>query len=165
MPGDQVGKANAPGTLYSIGTSDIKIAHSGKRRFLVTVEPWHGNEVVVYNDDGKGGWTRKVIYDQLTEGHEVCVGDLNGDGRDEIIAGDRARGKVASSHIFYSSDATTTEWHHEELDHMGMSTSGCDVADMNGDGRTDIVMIGGATHNIKWYENLGVTCRSAQAAR
>ena len=26
---------------------------------------------------------------------------------------------------------------------------------INGDGRLDIVMIGGATHNIKWYENLG----------
>ena len=26
---------------------------------------------------------------------------------------------------------------------------------MNGDGRVDIAQIGGATHNIKWYENLG----------
>jgi hypothetical protein len=37
---------------------------------------------------------------------------------------------------------------------MGMSVSGCQVVDINGDGRLDIV-IGGATHNIKWYENLG----------
>jgi hypothetical protein len=29
------------------------------------------------------------------------------------------------------------------------------VADINGDGRPDIIMIGGATHNIKWYENMG----------
>jgi len=138
-----------------LGTSDVKIAHLGKKRILATVEPWHGNEVVVYTDDGKGGWTRHVIYDQLTEGHEVCVGDFNGDGRDEIVAGDRARGKVASSHIFYSADDSGTQWHHEELDHMGMSASGCQVADMNGDGRPDIIMIGGATHNIKWYENAG----------
>jgi len=138
-----------------LGTSDVKIAHLGKKRILATVEPWHGNEVVVYTEDGKGGWTRHVIYDQLTEGHEVCVGDFNGDGRDEIVAGDRARGKVASSHIFYSADDSGTQWHHEELDHMGMSASGCQVADMNGDGRPDIIMIGGATHNIKWYENAG----------
>jgi hypothetical protein len=39
---------------------------------------------------------------------------------------------------------------------MGMSASGCQVVDINGDGRLDIVMIGGATHNIKWYENLGL---------
>ena len=81
------------------------------------------------------------------------MGDFNGDGRDEIVAGDRAEGKVASSHIFYSVDESGKEWHHEELDHMGMSASGCQIADINGDGRPDIVMIGGATANIKWYEN------------
>ena len=138
-----------------LGLSDVKIGHLGKKRMLVSVEPWHGNEVVVYTEDGKGGWNRHVIYNQLTEGHEVCVGDFNGDGRDEIVAGDRARGHVASSHIFYSEDATGTQWHHEELDHLGMSASGCEVADINGDGKPDIIMIGGATHNIKWYENLG----------
>jgi hypothetical protein len=145
-----------------LGTSDVKIGKFGKKRILATVEPWHGNEVVVYTEDGKGGWTRHVIYDALTEGHEVCVGDFNGDGRDEIVAGDRARGKVATSHIFYSTDDTGTSWHHEELDHMGMSASGCQIADMNGDGRPDIIMIGGATHNIKWYENAGVATTTAK---
>ncbi len=138
-----------------LGASDLKIAHLGKKRFLAAVEPWHGNEVVVYTDNGRGGWNRKVIYNQLTEGHEICVGDFNGDGRDEIVAGDRARGKIASSHLFYSTDETGADWRHEELDHLQMSASGCQVADLNGDGRPDIVMIGGATHNIKWYENLG----------
>jgi len=145
-----------------LGSSDVKVGKLGKHRMLATVEPWHGNEVVVYTEDGKGGWTRRVIYDSLTEGHEVCIGDFNGDGRDEIVAGDRARGKVASSHIFYATDDTGTQWHHEELDHMGMSASGCQVMDMNGDGRPDIIMIGGATHNIKWYENAGPVNTTAQ---
>jgi hypothetical protein len=149
-----------------LGTSDVRIAHLGKHRILATVEPWHGNEVVVYTEDGKGGWARHVIYDALAEGHEVCVGDFNGDGRDEIVAGDRAKGKIASSHIFYSTDESGTQWRHEELDHMAMSASGCQVADMNGDGRPDIVMIGGATHNIKWYENLGpVSPATAQVTK
>jgi hypothetical protein len=147
-----------------LGTSDVKIAHLGKKRMLAAVEPWHGNEVVVYTEDGKGGWNRKVIFDALTEGHEVCVGDFNGDGRDEIVAGDRAKGKVSTSHVFYSMDEAGTQWHHEELDHMGMSASGCQVADMNGDGRPDIVMIGGATHNIKWYENLGLQAPASGSA-
>jgi FG-GAP-like repeat len=146
-----------------LGTSDLKLAHLGKKRFMAAVEPWHGNEVVVYTDDGKGGWNRKVIYDQLAEGHEVCVGDFNGDGRDEIVAGDRAKGKVASSHIFYSMDDAGATWQHEELDRMQMSASGCEVTDINGDGKPDIVMIGGATHNIVWYENLGIVKPSSSA--
>lgn len=28
------------------GTSDISVGHLGKERFLATIEPWHGNEVV-----------------------------------------------------------------------------------------------------------------------
>jgi aldos-2-ulose dehydratase/isomerase family protein/FG-GAP repeat protein len=136
------------------GTSDVAVGHNAKKRFLAAVEPWHGNEVVVYTDQG-GNWQRKVIFDQLTEGHEVCVGDFNADGRDDIVAGDRAKGAISSSHVFFSQDDAGTKWHHEVLDHMGMSASGCAVTDMNGDGRPDIVMIGGATANLKWYENTG----------
>ena len=50
---------------------------------------------------------------------------------------------------------TGSKWRHELLDPLGMSASGCSVVDINRDGRLDIVLIGGATANIKWYENLG----------
>ena len=123
---------------------------------IAAVEPWHGNEVVAYTEDESGKWLRNVIFEELTEGHEVCLGDFNSDGRDDIVAGDRARGEIATSHVFYSQDDAGAEWRHEELDHLGMSASGCVVADINGDGRVDIVQIGGATKNIKWYENLGL---------
>ena len=66
-------------------------AHIKKTRIMAAVEPWHGNEVVVYTQN-KGAWQRKVIFSDLKEGHEVCVGDFNGDGRDDIVAGDRAKG-------------------------------------------------------------------------
>ena len=139
------------------GTSDVKVARLGKVRMLAAVEPWHGNEVVVYTGDGSHHWRRRVIFDQLKEGHEVCIGDFNGDGLDDIVAGDRAKGEISSSHVFYAQNASGSEWKHVELDHLGMSASGCAVEDMNGDGRPDIVLIGGATANIKWYENLGPT--------
>jgi len=85
----------------------------------------------------------------------VCVGDFNRDGRDDIVAGDRAKGEISSSHVFYSQDDAGSQWRHEILDPLGMSASGCSVVDVNRDGRLDIVLIGGATANIKWYENLG----------
>jgi hypothetical protein len=137
------------------GTSDVAVGRLKNKRIMAAVEPWHGNEVVVYTQNKSGAWQRKVIFSELKEGHEVCVGDFNRDGRDDIVAGDRAKGEISSAHVFYAQDDEGAQWHHEVLDPMGMSASGCQVVDINGDGRLDIVMIGGATHNIKWYENLG----------
>jgi len=137
------------------GASDVAVGRLGKRRFLASVEPWHGNEVVVYTA-AAGRWRRAVIFDQLVEGHEVGVGDFNGDGLEDIVAGDRARGARGSVHVFFAQDSGGTKWLHEVIDREDMSGSGCAVADVNRDGRLDFVMIGSATANLKWYENLGV---------
>jgi hypothetical protein len=110
--------------------------------------------VVVYTQNKAKEWQRRVIFSELKEGHEVCVGDFNGDGRDDIVAGDRARREISSSRVFYSQDDAGSQWRHEILDPIGMSASGCSVVDINRDGRLDIVLIGGATTNVKWYENL-----------
>ena len=37
----------------------------------------------------------------------------------------------------------------------GITAASCAVADLNGDGRPDLVCIGSATENLKWYENMG----------
>jgi hypothetical protein len=36
-----------------------------------------------------------------------------------------------------------------------MAASSCAVADLNADGRPDIICIGSETANLKWYENKG----------
>jgi len=135
------------------GTSDVAVGHLGNRRFLGAVEPWHGNEVVVYTEDSAHAWQRKVIFSDMVEGHEVVVGDFNGDGLDDIVTGDRGKGK--SVHIFYAQDDKGENWEHHVIDDGAMAGSGCVKADINGDGRLDVVCIGSSTANLKWYENLG----------
>jgi hypothetical protein len=48
-------------------------------------------------------------------------------------------------------------WNRTTLDDGDISAAACAVADLNGDGKPDIACIGSATHNLKWYENLGPT--------
>jgi hypothetical protein len=134
------------------GTSDVALLQLNNKRFLAAVEPWHGNEVVVYSQNGKG-WNRSVIFSDLTEGHEIVTGDFNGDGLDDIVTGDRGKGR--SVHIFFAKNAAGTEWDHQILDNGTMAGSGCVKADINADGRLDVVCVGSATGNLKWYENLG----------
>src|SRR5439155_22493566 len=110
-------------------------------------------------EDSAGQWQRRVIFDGLTEGHEICVGDFNRDGLEDIVAGDRARGARGSVHFFYAQNGGGGAWLHQVVDSEEMSGSGCAVADINGDRRLDVVMIGSATANLKWYEHLGAAAR------
>ncbi|HEY2152392.1 MAG TPA: VCBS repeat-containing protein [Vicinamibacterales bacterium] len=133
------------------GASDIALGHLGKQRFIATIEPWHGNEIVVYRENGSS-WPRQMIDDTITDGHAIIVSDFDGDGRDEIIVGQRGG---ARSLIMYSSSADGATWTRRVLDEGGMAGAGCAASDLNGDKRVDIVCIGTATANVKWYENVG----------
>ncbi|HSB09432.1 MAG TPA: VCBS repeat-containing protein [Blastocatellia bacterium] len=134
------------------GSSEIAVGRLGKKRFLGAIEPWHGNQVVIYLPRGQG-WQRQLIDTALNDGHVLVIADLNQDGRDEIIAGYRGEGR--SVYIYSSEDSKASRWSRQVLDDGGMGAAGCAVADLNGDGRPDVACIGTATTNLKWYENLG----------
>jgi hypothetical protein len=144
-----------------LGASDVGVGMQDGRRFFASVEPWHGNEVVVYTGQG-AKFDRRVIFDKVTSGHEVAVVDLNGDGRDDIVANDNSRGPtqnnpnavVGGVHVFYAPDnAATGEWKYQRVeDKLGMNS--CVGVDVNGDKRPDLVC-GGAGGAVRWYENQG----------
>lgn len=133
------------------GSSEIAVGRLGDDRFLSTIEPWHGNQVVIYLPH-KQTWERQVIETKLNDGHVLLTADLNQDGRDEIIAGYRGQGR--SVYIYSSDDSTGNRWSRRVLDDGGMGAAGCAVADLNADGRPDVACIGTATANLKWYENI-----------
>ena len=137
------------------GASEIAVGMLGKERFLTTIEPWHGHQVAVYRF-GKTDWERLVIDDKLNDGHTLLTADLNGDGRDEIIAGYRGEGRSVN---LYSFDPKNKKWVKQVLDNGGISAAACAIADLNADGRPDVACIGSATTNLKWYENLGLQKR------
>ena len=134
------------------GASEIGVGSVHRHRFLATIEPWHGDKVVVY-PQGNGGFSeRHVIDSSFNDGHALVCADLDGDGNDEIIAGYRGQG--TSLFIYHATDDGGAAWERETLD-TEMAASGLAIADINGDGRPDIVAVGSSTANVKWYENLG----------
>jgi hypothetical protein len=139
----------SPKALPKSGTSDVTVGHLEKERFLAAIEPWHGNEVVVYRNHG-GAWNREVIEDSLLDAHNIECADLDGDGNDEIIAG--FRGKPYGVYIYYWNAG---KWNREILDQGTISAAGCAVADLDGNGRPDIMCIGQATRNLNVWRNLG----------
>jgi Aldos-2-ulose dehydratase, beta-propeller domain/FG-GAP-like repeat/FG-GAP repeat len=135
------------------GSSEIGVGKVGGRRFLATIEPWHGNQVAVYLPGESGAlWDRHVIDPNFREGHALVCADLDGDGSAEIVAG--YRGPGTSLFIYHAQDASGRSWERQLLD-ADMAASGVVIADVNDDGRPDIVAVGSSTGNVKWYENRG----------
>lgn len=132
------------------GSSEIRLGHLGRKRMLVSIEPWHGNQVVVNVQNGKS-WTRTVIEDQMINGHGLAAGDLDGDGRDEIVAGFRGKGYRLT--LYRAEDASGTKWSRQVLD-TSIAAADCKIEDFTGDGKPDIACIGASTANVKLYENL-----------
>jgi hypothetical protein len=143
-----------------LGASDVGVGRQDGKRFFAAVEPWHGNEVVVYTEKG-GKWIRRVIFDKVAAGHEIAVVDLNGDGRDDVVANDNSRvteqnpkATPGGVHVFFApADPAAGEWQYRRIEDKAAMNS-CVGADVNGDRRPDLVCTGGGGA-LRWYENKG----------
>ncbi len=133
------------------GSSDLAVGNLGGTRFIASIEPWHGNKVAIYTSAG-GRWQRTVIEDGFTDGHTVVTADLNGDGRDEVIAGHRGAG--GGIYVFEADGNSGREWTRHPLDVGAVAAAACDIARFTGDGLPAIACIGSATANLKLYEQL-----------
>jgi aldos-2-ulose dehydratase/isomerase family protein/VCBS repeat protein len=134
---------------------EIKMGRIGRRRVLASIEPWHGNGVVLYLEpplpSAAGAlWERRVIEDKLTEGHAVGWGDFDGDGDDELAVGWRVK---PFGLAIYDVDRDGKLIAKHTIDADGMATEDLAVADLNADKRPDIVASGRLTRNVKIYWN------------
>jgi hypothetical protein len=139
-----------PAAWPKSGSSDVIAGRLGRERFVATIEPWHGNEVAIYRKRGRS-WQRHVIDDALVDAHTIVAGDFDGDGRDEVVVGER-QGRH-SVYVYRVQDVKRDTWTRRVLDDGDMAGAGCAIADLNADRRPDVVCIGTATANLKWYEN------------
>jgi len=145
---------DAPGA--SRGTSEVAPGRLAPGKpMLAAIEPWHGHQVVVYTPGESGKpWKRRVLDDTLAEGHALVVADFDGDGADEIVAGWR-RGD-GGLRLYKAADATGDRFTTTELD-RGITVEGAVAADINLNGKPDLVVIASRSNNLAWYENVTVS--------
>ena len=128
------------------GPGEVALGNVGGRRVFATVEPWHGTSIVTYTET-EGAWQRRVVDDAVTGGHALGWGDFDGDGQDELVAGWRDKPfALARYHFTASGDLARREVIDE-----GVAVEDLAIADLNADGRPDIVAGGRATENIRVY--------------
>ncbi|MDZ4797027.1 MAG: VCBS repeat-containing protein [Bryobacteraceae bacterium] len=129
---------------------EIKLGTVAKTRWLATVEPWHGNKVVVYEESKAGPWKRTEIETGLNQAHALAWADFDGDGSDELIAG--WRNKPWGIAMYKRS--ASGEWKKSPVDD-GVAVEDLTIADLNGDGKPDLIAGGRATGNLRIYWGSG----------
>ncbi len=137
------------------GAGEVKLGRlSNGGRYIATIEPWHANQLVVYLEDG-GTWKRNVLIDQLGGGHALWCADLDNDGDEELVFGWRREGSGEFQQPGVGI-VDPADWSsYRIIDSGGMAAEDVTAADLDADGRPDIVASGRATHNLKIYWNKG----------
>ncbi|MFP6763699.1 MAG: VCBS repeat-containing protein, partial [Planctomycetaceae bacterium] len=99
-------------------------------------------------DEGRVTATKHLVSEVGTNGHGMGFGDINGDGRQDILFQAGWYGQPES-------DPFSRRWkyHHEfDLPHASCPVL---VVDLNKDGRNDIVWADGHSYGLYWHEQLG----------
>ncbi|WP_435017656.1 FG-GAP repeat domain-containing protein [Tundrisphaera sp. TA3] len=175
------------------GSSEIKLGKlRDGRPYVATIEPWHGSTVVVYTPvTGVSAgissaelrridanlWRRQPIDAPIQWGHAVWCADLDGDGDEELIVGQRDKNPEITTNLapsgmsfgpglppklrgpgvlVYDPEDGVTVPHFKKyaIDDGGVAVEDLVAADLDGDGRPEIIAGGRATHNVKIYWNL-----------
>lgn len=162
---DTIGTRAVPQVITTIAAGEVRAGSlPGGGRFVATVEPMHGNELAVYRAprtpaSSTSDWTasRVLLDDKLVQGHALAAADLLGTGSDQVIVGWRGGGTPGAKvgiKVYATDDASGATWKmHALVDDNTMACEDLKVADLNGDGKPDIIAAGRATKNVIIYWN------------
>jgi hypothetical protein len=91
----------------------------------------------------------------MNQGHGLACADFLQLGYSQIVAGWRNPNKQnkVGIKLFVPQDASFTSWKEYWIDENTMACEDLQVADLDGDGRMDIIAAGRATNNLKIYWN------------
>ena len=115
------------------------------------------HQVVWYEHEGQPGrspWRKHIIADHFHNAHEAVAGDLDGDGQIEVVAS--AWGDAGRIALFKHDGDPRGKWSMQLLKEHWPLANQVLLADLNGDGRLDVVACAERGSNeVRWWRNEG----------
>ena len=122
-----------------------------KTKSIAGIQPMHGNQLVVYGNGGSP--SRNVLATDLNQGHALAYDQFLSSG-EQIIAGWREPNTEKKTGIkIFVFEPKEKKWEGYWIDENGIACEDLQVADLNGDGKKDIIAAGRSSHNLKIYWN------------
>jgi hypothetical protein len=151
------------------GSSEVRLGRlSDGRRFLATIEPWHGNTVVVYAppidspagdevaDDlwsGQAPWPRQVIDQELNWGHAVVCFNADDDADDELAVGVRDDHSALRCGVRVYDRDSSGFWRRRAIAPGEVAVEDMIAANLDADPMLELIAVGRATHNAIIYHH------------
>ena len=129
---------------------EVRVGTAGN--VVAGIQPMHGNQLTVYSKNNKV--PRNVLTTALNQGHALASADLLGTGQDQIVVGWREPDAEKKTGIkLFVLQSQGNQWKDFWIDDNGIACEDLQLADLDGDGKKDIIAAGRATHNLKIYWN------------
>ena len=120
-----------------------------KNEFIASIEPMHGQYLMIFTKEAG----RQLIDSNLNEGHALIAADILGRGYDQLVAGWRKPNNEGKLGVKLYTLNQENKWIAQWIDENGMACEDLQVADLDADGKLDIIASGRSTHNLKIYWN------------
>ena len=141
------------------GAGEVRMgAFGGGRPYVVSIEPMHGNQLVLYTppSDGPkdGEWNRTVLDDTLVDGHALASRDLLSLSNRQIVVGWRSAKSLKERvgvRLWWTTKEDGSGWQSGLIDDNRMACEDLFTTDLNGDGKRDVVACGRRSKNLKIY--------------
>jgi len=144
--------------LTDHGSGEVQLGKNPDgSRFIATIEPMHGTDVAIYPEREKAFTSRVLVDSTLNQGHALVAADFLGTGSDQIAAGWREPGKEGGKvgiRLYTPTTPDGGKWQlHTTISDNTMACEDMKSADLDGDGRPDLIASGRATRNLVIYWN------------
>jgi len=156
--GSWISKHKEGWLINEYGFGEIRVGKDAAgNAFLAGVEPFHGPTLSVYTVDKQPftieNLSKTLLTSAMMQGHGLAAADLLNMGQDQVVVGWREANDHGDLGIKMFVPQEDGSWAKHWLDKNDMACEDLKVADLDGDGKPEIIASGRATKNLKIYWN------------